>query len=243
MEQNLNIYQSSKKSLAAIILMIMAASFTFLYGLVYFSATWPIGFGELLLFLAYLAPMILLIVYMLGYQDKQKATALVPVAFIVLTIFLFITTFMKLTKSEYYAPDAQGLITIGLALLCYIPMIVFSSMLIAAGYKGFKKKGIVNAFSVFAFIIGGVRFIYILILYTDYYLGSTLFAIYLFEILSLVLFAVSLIVFARNGNIPTLINDAPVMIAPLVENSTFCPICGEKLIDGATFCHKCGNKC
>ena len=158
-----------------------------------------------------------------------------PVAFIVLTVYLFFTTLSTLIKAETYNVDASSIITLVLALTCYIPLIVFSSLIIATAYKGMKSKAVVNAFSVFTFIIVGVKFIYFTILYLQYSLDYSIYAYYLFDLLAITLFAISIIVFTIHGNIPSIIK-------PFVPQVDLCPTCGEKYLDGAVFCHKCGKK-
>ncbi len=203
MAENITLVQTKKRSIAALVLMIISFTFVFVNTLVqkkFAIANFEWGW---FLFIQ-IAPMVLLAVYILVGQEKQRATVLVPLAFIALTLYVFSSIIAAFSADEpRYGEEAQQVIGIFQAIICFIPMLIFSIILIPAAFKGLRKTGLIVAFSVFSFIFTGLEFIALLINMEWYdFVGGKYFLFDFLEMLTYILFPISLIIFASNGNIP-----------------------------------------
>ncbi len=248
--ENTNNLQANKRSMSAIVVGIIALSFTFLCG-IYSHAQYGTTFSsfkEIFLFLLKLSPMVILVVYMLGFQNEQRVTILVPIVFILITFYLFIYIVESFTYFELLKMYTSGIIRLVVTFVCYIPMIVFSSVLIASSCKGFKKKGVVVAYVVFSFIESAFVLLNHFLMY-DAVNGRTDDLLTILLVVSVVLTAISILLFAVKGNVPSIVKVKTPVTCQCVSdqscetsNLEFCPSCGEKYVDGAMFCAKCGRK-
>lgn len=89
MEQSFNNSQNSKRSMPALVIMIIAFSFSFLNFIINVILNGSTTISNFLIFLIQTSPMVLLAIYMIAFQNKQKLTVFVPLAIILLNFSIF----------------------------------------------------------------------------------------------------------------------------------------------------------
>ncbi len=266
MEQTFNNSQTNKRSMPALVIMIIAFAFIFLHYIINLVlGKNNLTFSNFFNLLIQTSPMVLLVIYMIAFQNKQMLTVFVPLAIILLNFSIFqdfINSFGYVDEYGYtlFAPMS----TLFLVMCHHVPMLIFTAILIADAFKGFKKNGLVIAYSIFSFIYSFLSRIPFLarINVILYYLSPAFIISYLFNLFACILFPIALILFAKNGNVPSICKPKKIVepqttstnsntqVVEIVKTenqsnenvAVSCPNCGEKFENDAIFCTKCGHK-
>lgn len=266
MGQSFNNSQNSKRSMPALVIMIIAFSFSFLNFIINVILNGSTTISNFLNFLIQISPMVLLAIYIIAFQNKQKLTVFVPLAIILLNFSIF-QDFINSFNYVYeygYTSFGSNISNFILAFTFHVPMFIFTGILIADAFKGLKKIGLVIAYSIFSYVYmfcSSFQF-FIELGRILHFLSPAFIISYLFNFFACILFPIALLIFAKNGNVPSICKPKEIVQAQVISTNSniqtvasvntenqpieniavFCPNCGEKFNDDAIFCTKCGRK-